>query len=122
MNLKNKQIYYIIGLVVAFITLIPTLPKLLCYVLAMLPILFFGADLTMQYMQLFYKKVFINRHMTAILVALGLIVTGKLPYAAITMIFFSAADFYFERFSKKAMDRMQRLFPTARRYVCQAHR
>ncbi len=107
MKLKNKHFYYIVGLVIAFITMIPPMPNALKYLLALIPILFFGADLTMLYMEEFYKKVYINRHLTGIIVGLGLIITGKLAYAAMTMTFFSAAEYFFDMVSKKASLRIE---------------
>lgn len=107
MKLKNKHFYYALGLVVTFITVIPTLPNALKYLLALIPILFFGADLTLRYMEEFYKKNYINRHLTGIIAALALIVTGRLPYAALTMIFFSAADHFFYILLDRASRRIE---------------
>lgn len=106
MKLKNKHFYYIVGLVIALITFIPPMPTALKYILSIIPILFFGADLTIMCMEEIYKKNFINRHLTGILVSLGAIITGKPAYAAITMIFFSAASFYFGMLLAKASRRI----------------
>ncbi len=113
MKLKNKLIYYIIGLAIATVTFFPAIPNALKYLISLVPILFFGADLTLQYMQEFYKKNFINIHLTAIIASLGLIVTGKPAYAAITMILFSAADHFFN----KALDRQTRNLEEASRII-----
>ncbi len=107
MKLKNKHFYYIAGLVIAFITMIPPVPNVLKYLLALIPILFFGADLTLQYMEELYKKNYINRHLTGIIAGLGLIVTGKPAYAAMTMIFFSAANYFFYKALDKANRRIE---------------
>ncbi len=92
---------------IAFVTMIPPVPNALKYLLALVPILFFGADLTLKYMNEFYNKVFINRYLTGIVVSLGLIVTGRLSYAAMTMILFSATDFYFGIITDKASRRIE---------------
>lgn len=97
MKLKNKYIYYTVGLLLAFITLIPPLPRALKYLIALIPILAFGCDLTLSYMKDFFEKKYISKYLVAIIVGLGLIVTGKLSYAAITMIFYSAATHYFDK-------------------------
>ncbi len=107
MKLKNKHFYHVAGLAIAFITMIPPLPNALKYLLALIPILFFGADLTLRYMEEFYKKNYINRHLTGIIAALALIVTGRLPYAALTMIFFSASDYFFYMLLDRASRRIE---------------
>ncbi len=112
MKLKNKYIYYIVGLLLTFITFIPPLPRGLKYFIALIPILAFGCDLTLMYMKDFFEKRYVSKYLIAIIVALGLIVTGKLTYAAITMIFYSAATHYFEKYaaySLKAIDDASRI-------------
>ncbi len=106
MKLKKKHVYYIIGLVLAFITFIPPLPKALQYIIALIPILFFGTDLALSCMAEVFSKSFFNRYLTAIIVSLGLILTGKITYAAITMILCSAASYYFETTLTKARHRI----------------
>ena len=71
MKLKNKHFYYIAGLVIAFITMIPPVPNGLKYLLALVPILFFGADLTLKYMKEFYTKNFINRNQFILIVIIN---------------------------------------------------
>ena len=107
MKLKKKAIYYIAGLAIALVTMIPPVPTALEYLLALIPILFFGADLTMKYMQEFYSKNFVNVYLTGIIAGLGLIVTGRLVYAAMTMIFFSAADHFYDKLLKRASERIE---------------
>ncbi len=107
MKIKNKHIYYIIGLAIAFITMIPPLPNVLKYLLGLIPVLAFGADLTLSYMQELYSKNYINRFLTGIVVGLGLIVTGKIAYAAVTFIFFSMSEFYFNMISDKMTGRVE---------------
>ncbi len=107
MNFKNKHLQYVIGLVIAFVTMIPPVPKALRYLLAFVPILFFGADLVLKYLKELGSKVYINRYLTGILVTLGLVITAKFSYAAMTAIFFSAAEFYFGIMTDKAMRRIE---------------
>ncbi|MBR6513398.1 MAG: hypothetical protein IKT46_01060 [Clostridia bacterium] len=96
MNSKTKHIFYIVGLVISVISVMPFMPTVLKYLIAIFPVLLFGADLTLKYMQGFFNKRFINRNLAGILAGLGLIVTGKIGYAAITMLLFSASDFYLD--------------------------
>ena len=86
MKLKNRHFYYIAGLVIALVTYIPPMSNVLRYILCIIPMLFFGADLALKYIEELRKKNFINRHLTGMLASLGLIITGKPAYAAMTMI------------------------------------
>lgn len=107
MKTKNKHIQYIVGLVIALISMIPPMPNILKYLIALVPVLFFGADLTLQYMEGFFKKNYLNKNLAGIIAGLGMIVTGKLGYAALTMLFFSASDYYFDMIFTKASRRIE---------------
>ncbi|MBR4880776.1 MAG: hypothetical protein IKU19_02515 [Clostridia bacterium] len=107
MKLKKKSVYYIIGLLIVAVTCIPVMPNALKWLIALVPILFFSADITMQCLEEFYKKNLINKYLTAIIVTLGLIATGKLPLAAIAIILFSAANYLFGRTLDKATTRIK---------------
>lgn len=114
MKLKNKRILYIAGLITALIALIPPVPRILRYILAIIPILVFGADLTVSYMKDFFSGKYISRYAVVIIVSLGLIITGKLAYAAITMIFYSGASYYYDKFvreNKKRIDASNQIIP-----------
>lgn len=115
-KLKSKLALYAAGLVIAFITFIPVIPRALQFILALIPILFFGTDLTLTYMKDFFAGKYISRYAAVIIAALGLIVTGKLSYAAIALIFYSAASYYFDKFtaeSKKKIDSFNKIVPAS---------
>lgn len=104
---KNYRIIaYIIGLLLAFITFIPPVPKGMQYFLSLIPILVFGAEMTVLCMNEFFDKRFINRYLCAVIVTIGLIATDRLSYAAITVMFFSASSFIFDTVKRNAYRRI----------------
>lgn len=120
MKLKNKHLYYLAGLVIAFITFIPPLPRGLKYLLALIPILAFGSDLTLMYMKEFFERKYLTRNIIAVVVVLGMIVTGKLSYAAVAAVFSSAASYYFDKLysdSTKKIDELSRIIPAYARHA-----
>lgn len=106
--MKKKTVFFIVGILLAFLPLIPPLPGVLKILLPVIPIIFFGFGLLFSYIKEVLKKNFINTYLIAIIGTAGLICTGRLAYAAMTTIFFSAAITIFNDTYKKELSRIDK--------------
>ncbi|MBR5515984.1 MAG: hypothetical protein IKU52_07255 [Clostridia bacterium] len=105
--MNKKYIFHAIGLVLALISLIPPLPGVLKFILALLPLFAYTAEIILLYLKKISKKNFINEYASALLGIVIIICMGKISLAALTVIIFSALTSIYKDATKKSYERIE---------------